>query len=107
MTVSEIYAILVIEIGYNPSYVLDEMQWYEIKAALKYSYLKHKESWEQTRFIVHSIYQVNHKNKIDFEDIMKFPWDSNDEDKKITKKDIERLNNMASSYLNTIKNNGN
>lgn len=103
------YAILVIQLGYNPTYVLDEMQWYEIRSALKFAYYKTKESWEQTRFIVHSIYQVNSRNKLDFEQVIKFPWDeqSEDKEKSITKEDIQRLNKMAESYVNTIKENGN
>lgn len=107
MTLSEIYAILVIELGYSPTYVLDKMQMYEIKTALQYSYLKYKESWEQTRMIVYSILQVNSKSKIQLEDVIKFPWEKEiGEDTKITKKDILRLNKMAESYKKYI-NDGN
>lgn len=81
---------------------------YEVKTALQYSYLKHKESWEQTRMIVYSILQVNSKSKFQLQDVIKFPWEkeTTDEDTKITKKDITRLNKMAESYIKYI-NDGN
>ena len=81
---------------------------YEVKTALQYSYLKYKESWEQTRTIVYSILQVNSKSKIQLQDVIKFPWEkeTTDEDTKITKEDITRLNKMAESYKKYI-NDGN
>lgn len=61
---------------FPPSYVLDEMEWYEIDAAVKYSFYSIKEQWEQARLISYLIVQTQSKKKISFEDIAKFPWDS-------------------------------
>lgn len=102
---SELYAILVIQLGYSPEYVLDKMQWYEINAALKYAYYGIKDSWEQSRLVAYVIAQTNSRKKLKFEDITKFYWEGkeNVEDTKITKTDIERLNKMAQAYINKNK----
>ena len=99
---SELYAILVIQLGYSPEYVLDRMEWYEVNAALKYSYYGIKDGWEQSRFISYLIAQVNSKKKLTLDDITKFYWEKEtvDTDTKITKKDIDRLNKMAEAYIN-------
>lgn len=98
---------LTIQLHYPPSYVLDEMQFYEINAALQYSYYSSKDNWEQARLIAYMIAQTNSKKKLKFEDIATFPWEKEQEESehetKITKADIERLNQMAKSYLESTK----
>lgn len=98
---SELYAILVIQLGYSPEYVLDKMQWYEVNAALKYSFYAFKDGWEQSRLISYLIAQTNSRKKLTLEDITKFYWENEtiEADTKITKKDIDRLNKMAQAYL--------
>lgn len=84
------------------------MQWYEINGALKYSYYAYKDEWEQARLIAFLIAQTNSRKKLTLNDITKFYWEKDKEDSedtKITKKDIQRLNKMATAYLNN-KNNG-
>lgn len=79
------------------------MQWYEVNAALKYSYYAYKDGWEQSRFISYLIAQTNSRKKLTLEDITKFYWEKDniiESDTKITKKDIDRLNKMAQAYLN-------
>lgn len=93
---------------YPPNYVLDEMQWYEISAALKYQYYAVKDGWEQARLIGFLIAQSNSTKKLKMEDILEFPWEKNSnesiEDKTIiTKEDIERLRKEAEKYLNNKK----
>ena len=96
------------QLGYSPEYVLDKMQWYEINAALKYSYYAFKDGWEQSRLISYLIAQTNSRKKLSLEDITKFYWEKEHEetDTKITKTDIDRLNKMAQAYLNQKQNNG-
>lgn len=100
------YAILTLQMGYNPTYVLDKMQWYEINAAIKYNHYAYKESWEQTRLIAYTIAQCNSKEKLKLEDVIKFSWDNDktEPDKPITKQDIERLNKRAQAYLKIFEN---
>lgn len=81
------------------------MQWYEVSAALKYSYYAYRQQWEQARVISYVTAQVQSTKKLKYEDIIKLPWDDDkeivDEDNtKITKADIERINKMAQTYLN-------
>lgn len=98
------------QLGFSPDYVLDEMQWYEINAALKYRYYSFKDSWEQARLISYMIAQTNTRKKLTFNDITKFFWDEDNkediEDTKISKEDIERLNKKATAYLTKIQENG-
>lgn len=77
------------------------MQWYEVRAALKYSYYRTKDNWEQARLVSYLIAQVNSKKKLKYQDICEFPWEkeNTDEDTKISKEDIERLNKLAEDYL--------
>ncbi len=66
-------------------------------------------TWEQTRLLL-SCY-VDHKKVKKLSDIVKFPWDEekthNEEDKEISKEDIERLKNLSQQMSkNMINNNG-
>lgn len=97
------YALLTIKMHYPPKYVLDEMEWYEISAALDYQHFTDKESWEQNRFIAYIIAQVNSKKRLKLEDIMKFPWDDEDKPKEIPIEEIKRLQEKANSYISKKK----
>lgn len=96
---------------FAPSYVLDNMEWYEVAAALNYIHYSHMTEWEQTRTVAYVTAQVNSTKKIKPEEVIKFPWDDKmtQEQKEtmtaITKEDIERLNNMAQAYITTTKKN--
>ena len=70
---------MVIEGGLSPSYVLDEMQMYEIQPLITNIYLKSKESWEQTRLLGYIIAQGNSTKTLKLNDIIRFPWDDDDE----------------------------
>lgn len=54
------------------------MQFYEIDSLLDSYYLRHKDSWEQARLIAYMTAQVNSRNKISPDDIMKFHWEKDD-----------------------------
>ena len=90
-----------IKLHYSPEYVLDKMEMYEVNAALKYQYYAYKEEWEQARLISYLIAQTNSKKRLKIEDIIKFPWDGKEieQDKVISKEDINRLNKMAQAYI--------
>lgn len=93
------------EAGLSPSYVLDEMQFYEIKPLITKAYLKDKESWEQTRLLGYILAQSNSKKKLKPTDILKFPWDEEKKgDTSISNEDVERLKAKANNYINKIQN---
>ena len=101
---SELYAMLTQQMGYAPDYVLDNMEWYEINAAMKYNYYSSKSGWEQARLVAYMIAQVNSKCTLQMEDIVKFPWEVEDDEPSktsITKEEIEHLQREAEKYLKT------
>lgn len=95
LNVSELYSILVLQFGLNPSYVLNEIQQYEIKSLMDFGYYKHKEQWEQTRLISYLIAQTNSKKKLKLQDIIKFQWETDNESTKITNEEINDLSKQA------------
>ena len=98
------YAILTLQFGLSPDYVLDRMQWYEINALLKYGYYSVKDGWEQARLISYLIAQTNSTKKLSMNDIIKFYWEKEEieESPEITKIDAERLKQLADNYINNI-----
>lgn len=54
------------------------MQFYEVDSLLDSYYLKHKDAWEQARMIAYITAQVNSKDRLNPEDIMKFHWEKDD-----------------------------
>lgn len=89
---------------YPPNYVLDEMEWYEIRAAMKYQHYAYKDLWEANRLPAYLTAQVNARkgSEIELTDIVCFPWEdkpNKEDDTSISKADIERLQNKAKEYL--------
>lgn len=78
------------------------MQTFEVRAVMKYQYLKSKENWEQARLISYLIAQTNSTKKLTFRDIIEFPWekDSIDLATTISKEDIDRLREKARQFQN-------
>lgn len=101
------YAILVMQLHYNPQYVLDEMEMYEARAAIKYGYYAYKDIWEANRLSAYMIAQVNCKNELEVSDIAVFPWEEikKNDNTSITKEQIEFLKNKANNYIK-FKQNG-
>lgn len=88
--------------GLPPEYVLDKIEWYEINALMQYQYYSLKDNWEQARLIAFMIAQTNSKRKLKLQDIVPFAWDDdeeNEDNKPITKSEIERLKARAQDYL--------
>lgn len=87
--------------GYDPAYVLDKMEMYELNAAMKYSYHCVKDEWEQARLIAYVVAQTQSTKRIKMEDIMKFPWEEeqDEHDTKVTKEQVEMLKAQAAAYL--------
>lgn len=84
-----------------PSYVLDEMDWYEVNSLMKYRHYAVKEQWEQARLITYMTAQVNSRKHLKLTDIITFPWEKEEEEENtaVTDDDVKRLKAMAQEYL--------
>lgn len=82
------------------------MEFYEIRAIMKYQYYAHKDNWEQARLIAYMIGQTNSKNKLKISDIIEFPWDSEEnENVSVSNEEITNLRQEAqkvASMMNSI-----
>ena len=99
---------LTLKLHFPPNYVLDQMEFYEIRAIMKYEYLAHSESWEQARLVAYMIAKVNSSKKnLKMTDILKFPWENSDGsvkntgDTSVSNNELERLRKRAEQYINT------
>jgi hypothetical protein len=102
----------VLRLGIAPDYVLDKMQMYEVHTLLEYEYYKHKDSWEQSRFISYITAQVNSTKPIKPDSLMKFHWenegrDTRDSDKSVSNEDVKRLSEMARKMQESMSKNNN
>ena len=97
---------LVLKHHLDPSYVLDEMEFYEIRPLLKYEYYSHRDDWEQARMIAYMVAQTNSKKRLSYQDITKFYWEKEEKeehDTSISKQDIKRLKEKADAYIKELK----
>jgi len=53
-----------LQCGVNPSYVLDEMSFYELETLMENLYLINQQEWEMTRNLAYFIVQPQSKHKI-------------------------------------------
>lgn len=103
---SELYAILTLQLHLPPEYVLDKMEFFEIRAIMKHKYYAHKDTWEQSRLIAYLIAQVNSKNKLKLSDIIEFPWDKeNDNANAISNEQITKLREDAKEVASMLQKN--
>lgn len=80
------------------------MQFYEVDALLDSYYLKHKDSWEQARLIAYMTAQVNSRNTIRPDDIIKFHWEK-DEDAPVVSEADQMSIELEMKELENILNN--
>ena len=81
----------------SPSYVLDEIEMYEIKALLKYQYYRNQEEWEQTRFLGFISAKSNGAKISKLENLVKFQWEKKEKQipQFMSDEDMNRLQNKA------------
>jgi hypothetical protein len=94
---------LVLQLGLDSAYVLDEMKMYEIRALMKYSHYKNMDSWSQSRMIAYIVAQSNSTKKMKPSDIMEFPWEkvqenASNEEIAVSKEEIESLKDKAKQF---------
>ena len=84
------------------------MQEYEANTIIENLPYLDRTSWEQTRFQVYTSIQMNSKKKYSPDDIMKFAWETegDEKDTSISMEDIERLRNKSKEIFESIKDNG-
>lgn len=80
------------------------MQEYEVNTIIENIPYLDRQKWEQTRFLVYSNVQMNTKKKLSPTDVMKFPWDNNEQTQSITNEDIERLKERSKKIYQSITN---
>lgn len=73
--------------GVSPTHFFYDMTFGEAAAFLRGMQRKERESWEQTRRIMHMIAQVNSTKDLDPEDVIRFVWDGDD----LTEEQKERM----------------
>ena len=98
VSVRELYARVVGEGGVHPSYFLDKMTFAEVVAFLDGLNRRNRESWEQTRIVAHVIAQANSTKQLEASDVLRFPWDEEQDKKKrsdVSDEDIKRLRKEA------------
>ena len=83
---------------------MDELQdWevYDIYSMLQYA---DASQWEQTRWLMYVVAQVNSRKHLKLSDILQFPWDSDGASAKttISNEDVERLRKKAKLIENDL-----
>jgi hypothetical protein len=66
----------VIYLSDNIEYILHQADFCEFNLLFEKYYHKHKDEWEQARFISHSIYQSNSTKNLKLTDVLQFEWDN-------------------------------
>ena len=67
---------IVVRMGVDVKYFLDEMQPYELIPILKESENQYKNDWEQTRTIARVVAQGYSEKALEDTDVLVFPWDT-------------------------------
>ena len=71
---------------------LQDWEVYDIYSMLQYA---DSTSWEQTRWLMYVIAQVNSRKQLKVTDILKFSWDDVQKNTRITDDEIQRLKEKA------------
>lgn len=86
---------LTLDLGISPSYVLDEMQVYEITALIQHRDLKYREMWEMTRLLGYITAQSHTTKRLKITDIIKFDWDNQKKESDPDTPTTEQINALA------------
>ena len=87
-------------------YFMDELQVWEVNDIYNMLQYADTTSWEQTRWLMYVIAQVNSRKQLKVTDILKLPWDGDSvHNTTISDKDIARLKNKAKLLEKELCNN--
>lgn len=82
--------------GVSPTHFFYEMTFPEAAAFMRGLQLREREEWERARGIMWAAIMPHSKKKLEYQDIMKFPWETESlKDDKPDEKDIERIKEIA------------
>ena len=98
------------EAGVSPEYFLDRMTLAEAECYMEGYERRERKSWERTRRIAHAVFQSQSTKELDLEDVMRFPWDTEDEDTEehdSSPESIEALRQRAMKIQERINSKGN
>ena len=101
MKMGEMFGICV-SMGVSPSYILDEMEMYELKYIISQNETQYKEEWERARVLAHSIYQSQASKEIEVNQVLKFPWDEEETVDQTPKKTTEQMREYAKALENKM-----
>lgn len=76
-------------------YFMDELQDWEVYDLYNMLQYADTTSWEQTRWLMYVIAQVNSRKQLKVTDILNFSWDQTQKNITITDDDIKRLREKA------------
>ena len=96
------YRILCVEGRLDPITLLEELRPSEAMEHVSLLNYSDREGWEQARMISLVIAQINSKNTITPQSIMKFPWDEQPEKVEVTAEDIKRLKEQAETIAKRL-----
>ena len=85
-------------------YFMDELQSWEVNELLECLKYANQASWEQTRWLMYVVAQVNSRKQLKLQDILHFPWDDEKMDTTISDADIKRLKARAKSIERDLLN---
>lgn len=91
--------------GIAPDYVLDRMQPYEINALMRHHTHLGRDDWERARFLAYVTAQCQSTKKMTVADIIKFPWDKEEEpesDTAMSEADRIKLTELAKKFESVI-----
>ena len=83
---------------------MDELQSWEVNELLECLKYADQASWEQTRWLMYVVAQVNSRKQLNLQDIMHFPWDSERVTTTISNEDIKKLKAKAKSIERDLLN---
>ena len=95
---------LTLQLHLPPEYVMDKMEFFEIRALMKHQHYAHKDSWEQARMVAYIIAQVNSKKKLKPTDVMEFDWDRERDNTAVSNEEIALLRDEAKRVALTLQN---
>lgn len=78
---------------------------YEATALMKYAHLANRDTWEQARLNAYVSAQCNTTQNLKPTDIVKFPWDDDDNtSENVDIEEVNRLRDAAKNYEQFLKN---
>lgn len=97
VSIRDLYRIIVGRGHVSPAYFLDEMSFLEIADYLDGMEQGIRDEWERARMLMWVTAQVNSTDEIEPSDLMRFPWEQDQEDVDDTY-EIEELRKRAANF---------